>query len=366
MTQISEGVEGKFYVWTPEEINGSLSDPQDAALFIDAYAITEEGNFEGKNILQRVLSDDELSAKFGFPVEETPAKMASLNKILLDTRSKRIRPETDNKILVSWNALIMIAFAEAGRYLSNETYTQTAVKNADFLIQNLFIEGRLLRSWRDGNAKYNAYLEDYAGLSLALLSLYQSDPNPRWYQFALRLGEDIVAHFSDSEGGFFDTRDDHEALLMRPKDLQDNAFPSGNALAVLALLQLSLYGDRTEFRAIAEITLTTNLEQMVKYPTAFGQWLIAADFAIEPSLEIAILGNPGSSSMLNLVNSLWNAFRPNMVTANSPYPPPPGSPHLLADRPLLNHQPTAYVCRNFICKQPVNTPEELITEITPG
>jgi len=362
----SEGVEGKYYVWTPEEINGSLKDPQDAAFFIDAYGITEAGNFEGKNILQRVSSNDELSAKFGFPVEEIPAKMVSLHKILLDMRSKRIPPGTDNKILVSWNALMMIAFAEAGRHLSNEAYTQTAKKNADFLIHNLFIEGRLLRSWRGGNAKYNAYLEDYAGLSLALLSLYQSDPNPRWYQFALRLGDDIVAHFSDSEGGFFDTRDDHESLLLRPKDLQDNAFPSGNALAVLALLQLSFYGDRTEFRAIAEKTLTTNAEQMVKYPTAFAQWLIAADFAIEPSLEIAILGKPEFPGANDLIHALWSEWHPNMVTAAAPYPPPPGSPSLLDNRPLHNESPTAYVCRQFVCKHPVNTPEELITEITSG
>ena len=147
------------------------------------------------------------------------------------------------------------AFAEAGRYLNRDDYTQTAIRNAEFLLDQLYQEDRLLRSWREGQAKYNAYLEDYASLILALLALYQTDPNIRWYSAALKLADEMTEHFIDSDGGFFDTRDDHERLLIRPKDLQDNATPSGNALAATALLQLAAYGDRTSFRDIAESML---------------------------------------------------------------------------------------------------------------
>jgi uncharacterized protein YyaL (SSP411 family) len=359
----SEGEEGKFYLWTFTEIQESISDGRDASLFIDAYQITKSGNFEGKNILQQVVSDKVLSEKYGIPVEDIPEKLSSLQKPFLEARSHRVRPETDDKILVSWNSLMMMAFAEAGRYLKNVAYIQVAKKNASFILQNMYTENHLLRSWRDGKARHNAYLEDFASLVLALLSLYQSDPDPHWYQFALQLADDIVDHFSDPNGGFFDTRDNHERLLIRPKELQDNALPSGNALAVLALLQLSAYGDRPEFRLRAEKTLATNIDQMLKYPTSFAQWLIAADFAVGPISEIAILGNQVEESE-KLKNTLWKVYRPNIVSAFSSYPPPPSSPKLLINRPLLNNQPTAFICHNFSCKQPVNSATDFEAELS--
>jgi uncharacterized protein YyaL (SSP411 family) len=359
----SEGEEGKFYVWTPQEIQEIITDPKDAALLLAAYGVTETGNFEGKNILQRVLDDEQLAEEFDLPIESVPAKLAELHALLLEARSQRIRPGTDDKVLVFWNALMLTAFAEAGRYLGRGDYTQAAVRNATFLIGNLYEEDRLLRSWREGQAKYNAYLEDYAGLILGLLALYQTDSDPRWYQFALKLADEMVDHFSDPDGGFFDTRDDHETLLLRPKDLQDNATPSGNALAALALLQLSAYGDRVAFREISEEMLTAIQDTMVRYPTSFAQWLCAADFAIGPVHEVAILADSKKPEVESLVESLWGTYRPRLVAAISAYPPHPDAPMLLENRPLLNDRPTAYVCQGFVCQQPVNSPEEMSAQL---
>ena len=255
------------------------------------------------------------------------------------------------------------AFAEAGRYLNRQDYLQAAIRNARFLLNNLYVNDRLHRSWREGQAKHNAYLEDYAGLILALLALYQSNPNKEWYHSALKLADEMVEHFVDPDGGFFDTRDDHEALLVRPKDIQDNATPSGNALAATALLELAAYGDRTEWRDLVGEMLSSAYGAMLRYPTAFAQWLCAADFAVGPTREVAIIGDAQHIKTKELLNTLWKTFRPRQVTAISNYPPEPDAPALLKDRPLLNDLPTAYVCQGFVCLQPVNSPTEMETQL---
>ncbi len=366
----SEGEEGKFYVWTQDEIQNALG--TDFDFFKAAYGITPQGNWEGKTILQRALDDSSLAARFPGPAgrtgnldpESVRGKLGESHRRLLHIRDKRVYPGTDDKILVMWNALALSAFAEAGRYLGRKDYLDAAIRNARFLLDNLYVNDRLLRSWREGQAKHNAYLEDYAGLILGLLSLYQSDPNPKWYATALGLADEMVAHFSDPNGGFFDTRDDHEALLVRPKDIQDNATPSGNALAATALLELSAYGDRIEWRDRAENMLGFMQNAALRYPTAFAKWLSAADFAEGPSHEVAIVGDLNDSKTQELMKTLWKNYRPRQVTAISTYPPPSGSPALLNDRPLLSDQPTAYVCQGFVCLQPTNSPSEMEVQLT--
>lgn len=353
----SEGEEGKFYVWEYAELQSLLGDDFD--FFKTAYGLTPAGNWEGKIVLQRALDDPTLAARFHLTESALAEKLAGCHARLFAARSRRIRPATDDKILTAWNALMLSALAEAARYLRREDYLRAAQRNADFLLKNLMVDGKLLRSWREGAAKHNAYLEDYAALTLALLSLYQSDPQPRWYAAALHLADDMVRHYADPSGGFFDTRDDHETLLIRPKDTQDNATPCGNSLAAQALLTLAAYGDRPDFRRLAEEMLAPMLETAVRYPTAFAKWLTAADFALGPVNEVAILGaNPHK-----LTETLWKAYHPRQVAAISAFPPPVGAPALVQNRPLLNGQPTAYVCRNFVCKQPVNTPEELAAQL---
>jgi uncharacterized protein YyaL (SSP411 family) len=358
----SEGEEGKFYVWTHDEIQSILG--PDFDFFKAAYGIAPQGNWEGKTILQRALDDSSLAARFKLDPEAVHTKLAESHSKLLEVRNTRIRPGTDDKVLVMWNALALLAFAEAARYLGRKDYLDAASRNARFLLDKLYITDRLLRSWREGQAKHNAYLEDYAGLTLALLALYQSDPNPEWYTTALILADQMVAHFADPDGGFFDTRDDHEALLVRPKDIQDNATPSGNALAATALLQLATYGDRTKWRNVAEDMLASIQNAVLRYPTSFAQWLSAADFAVGLTREVAIIGDLEDPKTRALLKTLWKNYRPRQVTAISAYPPGPGSPALLSDRPLLNNQPTAYVCQGFVCLQPVNLPDEMEAQLT--
>ena len=356
----SEGEEGKYYLWTPHEIRSAVSDPQEAELFINAYGVSDQGNFEGRNILKRTLTDEQLAQHFDLAANSIPARLANLRKRLLEVRGSRVRPGTDDKVLVSWNSLTLAAFAEAGRALERSDYTQAAIRNATFILENMLLDGRLMRSWRAGEAKHAAYLEDHAGLALALLSLYQTDPNPRWYQAAVNLTTEMLAHFSDPAGGFFDTRDDHEPLLYRPMELQDNATPSGNAQAAMVLLLLATYEGRSDWRTLAEGMLSSNLGLMLRNPSAFAQWLCAADFAVGPVHEVAILGELADPDTQTLLQPLWRGYHPRLVLATSSYPPPAGSPTLLSDRPLLNGKPTAYVCQRFVCQQPVNDPDEML------
>jgi uncharacterized protein YyaL (SSP411 family) len=352
----SEGIEGKFYVWSPQEIRLALGSDLEADFIIAAYQVTEAGNFEGRNILQRSLSDAQLAERFNLEPEAVAGRLEGLHARLLARRAQRVRPGSDDKVLVSWNALMLAVLAEAGRYLHRPDYLAAAQRNARFLLEHLYPDGRLRRSWR---ARHAAYLEDYAALILGLLALNASDGNVEWYAAALRLADDMAAHYADPDGGFFDTRADAEALLYRPKELQDNATPSGSALAACALLQLAAYGDRLEARQTAEAMLASMQALMGRHPTAFAQWLCAADFALGPVDEVALLGEISHPGMEALLNALWQRYRPRQVTARSTYPPAPGSPALLRDRPLKDGLPTAYVCRGSVCLQPTNAPDEL-------
>jgi uncharacterized protein len=359
----SEGEEGKYYIWTLQEIQAALTDPEDIKFIHAAYGISQAGNFEGSNVLQQALDDTQLSEKFGMTPEQARARLDQLHNVLLAEREKRVRPSTDDKVLVSWNALMLTAFAEAARYLKQPDYLQAAIHNADFLLTQLHPGERLLRSWREGQARHNAYLEDYAALILGLLALYQSDPDLRWYQWAVRLTEEMVEHFKDPSGGFYDTRADHETLFTRPKDLQDNATPSGNALATSALLQMAAYTGRGKWRDIAEAGLRSIVSGAARYPTAFARWLSALDFALGPVVEVAILGGSDDHRTQALVDTLWSTYRPRLVAARCNYPPTAGGTPLLADRHLLHDKPTAYVCQNFLCRQPVNDPVQLSAQL---
>jgi hypothetical protein len=355
----SEGEEGKYYVWTDTQIRDALKVPGDQEFINYAYQISEAGTFEGSNVLQRAKDDDALGEHFGIAAQNIPNKLANLHKILLDARQQRMRPATDDKVLVGWNALALISFAEAARYLNRDDYKVVAMRNAHFLLEELQVDGRLLRSWRNGQARHSAFLEDYASLILALLSLYQSDPDPAWFNSAILLKNEMVEHFTDPSGGFFDTRDDESTLLIRPKDLQDNATPCGNSLAAMALLHLYALTGENEDRSRADHSLRSVQGAVARYPTAFAYWLCAFLAAIYPLQEVAIIGPEQHPNTLQLVVALWEKFRPQMISARSDDPPPPNVPPILFNRPRLDNLPTAYVCQNFICKLPVTTASEL-------
>ncbi|HRO25611.1 MAG TPA: thioredoxin domain-containing protein, partial [Promineifilum sp.] len=232
-------------------------------------------------------------------------------------RARRVWPGLDDKVLTAWNGLMLAAFAEAGRALSRLDYTDIATQNAEFLYTNLRqTDGRLLRSWRAGTrARYNAYLEDYAFLADGLLALYQTTFEPRWFLWARELAEWMLTHFQDSAGGFFDTSDDHETLLHRPRDVQDNATPSGNSMAAHVLLALSLYTGEGRYWDTAESMVAALAEPMMRYPGAFSHWLCAAALIMAEPREVAIVGDPAAADTRELLDVLQSRYRPALVAA---------------------------------------------------
>lgn len=358
----SEGEEGKFYLWSHQEIQAALP-PDDFNFTNLAYGLDGPVNFEGKFVLQRLLDDERLAAATGLAPERLPERLKVIHQRLLEVRAERIRPATDDKVLTAWNALALIAFAEAARYLARPDYLAIAQANARFLLEQLVVQGRLLRAWRAGQARHSAYLEDHAALILGLLALYQSDSNPEWYRRALWLANEMKAHYRDPRGGFFDTRDDAEALLFRPKDIQDNATPCGNSLAACALLQLAAFEGKSEWQAQVETMLAGLQPALLRHPTAFAQWLQAADFNTGPVQEIALLGELADPASLEFWKVVWKSYRPRQVVARAADPPPSGSPALLKERALVGGRPTAYVCRDFVCLAPVTDPAALSDRI---
>jgi len=354
----SEGIEGLFYTWEAQELRAVLSDPGEFDLFAEAYGITTAGDLHGRNCLQQTRAISELSVQFALPLQEVSAILERMRKKLVETRSRRIRPETDDKVLLFWNALMMTAFAEAGRFLQREDYLQAARRNASFLLTHMAAEDGLKRSWRNGTARQPAFLEDHAALILALLALYQSDPVPRWFTAALDLAHSLD-NFRDAAGVFYDTQAGQDLLLLRPRDTQDNATPSGSALAAAALLQLSTYQGRSDWRQTAEHMIAAMVPEMLQFPTAFSQWLCAADFVTGPVQEVAIVGDPQHPVYHELTAALWHTYRPLVLAAFTADPDIPGQPALVQGRKPHGDQPAAYVCRSFRCLQPVHSMQDL-------
>ena len=376
----SEGEEGKFYVWTQQEIRESLFDNSDFDFFVTAYGITDKGNWEGRTVLQRALDDASLAAHFKLDPEAVPAKLAKCHAKLLAARNGRVRPATDDKILTAWNGLMLAAFAEAARVLhsdefnrqesgyagpsQHDRYYKLATRNADFLLTHLRPHGKLRRSWRDGKTIDEVFLEDYAALILGLLELYQTDFDNKWFTSAVELADEMINRFSNREGGFFDTPANGESLLIRPKDLQDNATPSGNALAAEALLKLASLTDRGDFRDIAENSLRMVTGLVAQYPSGFARWLAAGQSAAGNVKQVALILGDDEQDAQALIEAARMRYRPHIVVAASRLPVGDEAPALLRERPLLaGGKSAAYVCEGFVCLQPVSSPEEFIQQL---
>ena len=356
----SEGVEGKFYVWSAEEIREALG--EEADVFMRVYGVSEEGNWEGHNILNLHLDPSGVAEQMGIEPDDLAARLEAARQKLYEVRSRRIWPGLDDKVLTSWNGLMLAAFAEAGAMLRRRDYVEAARSNAEFLHRTMRADsGRLFRTWKAGSEpKYNAYLEDYAYLAEGLLALYEATFDPRWSDWARELAGLMVIHFDDdTNGGFFDTSDDHEELIHRPKDLQDNAVPSGNAVAVTVLLKLSLLTGNGDYWQLAEQSMGTMAKFMRQYPTGFGQWLNAAVFMLSQPREIALIGD--EEELAPLLNVLRSEYRPFQVLAAGLEREE--SLPLLEDRPKVDGKGTAYVCRRFVCQAPVTDPQELADQL---
>ena len=356
----SEGHEGKFFVWDIGEIREALGESA-AARFCDYYNITESGNFEGKNIPNVTRTLEDVAVAHNVPLAELKASLEESKRILFERREKRVKPDRDEKVLTAWNGLMMPSFAEAGVVLNRPDYTRAARRNAEFVLSNLREDGRLLRTWKDGRAKFNGYLEDYAFLAEGLLTLFETTGESRWLTEALALADRMIDEFWDNEGGgFFFTGKSHENLIVRSKDYFDNATPSGNSVAAMVLLRLATLTGRENYRNLAMAVLREVGDQVRRYPSGFGYALSAADFLLSTPKEVAIVGRD-EADVRPMLAETWRRYVPNKVVAAGFVDL--GITPLLANRPLVNGLATAYVCEHFTCKQPVTDVSELATQL---
>lgn len=379
----SEGEEGKFFVWTPAEIRDVLGET-DAEIVMDYYGVTEQGNFEGKNILHRPRDADVVAYQHSISEVELAEIVERSRQKLLEAREQRVHPATDTKILTSWSGLMITAFAEAARVLKRDDYRQAAIDAAEFLLSTLRrgactepfdeaqdkrgrSEGRLLHTYRDGQAKQPGFLEDYAFLIDGLLASYETTLELHWLRTAVGLADDMIESFWDDEnGGFFTTGGDQEQLVARPKDLFESSTPSGNAVAAHALQRLAILAARPDYQRQAVAVLRLVRDIVERHPSAVGRMLVALDFYLAQPPEIAIIGETGAEDTAALVDAVHGRYLPNKVMAlrtsdtdediESLVP-------LLEGKTMLDGQATAYVCRNYACQQPVTTPEALAEQL---
>ncbi|MBI2823836.1 MAG: thioredoxin domain-containing protein [Planctomycetia bacterium] len=357
----SEGEEGKFYVWTPSEVEALLGADR-ARTFCYVYDVSDVGNFEGKNILNQPKTLDQCAQILRREPGELAAELAEDRRKLLAARTSRVAPGLDDKVLVSWNGLAIAALAQAGGVLREPRYVAQAAKAARFILVRMRTpDGRLLHSYRAGQARFDAYLDDYACLADALVTLYEAEFDESWIDEAIALADAILARFADAHaGGFFYTAHDHEALIARPKDLQDSSLPSGTAMAVTVLLRLGKLCGRTDYLEAAERTLRALVDLMQEHPTSAGQMLLALDFYQGPTPELVLVGGDDRQAEQSVVDALRAKFWPNKVVALRPAR---GASRALAGTFAGKHVagpgPTLFECANFACREPVNGPAEI-------
>jgi uncharacterized protein YyaL (SSP411 family) len=360
----SEGIEGKFFVWSLAEVESLLG--KDAKLFAAYYNVTAEGNFEGENILNVTHDLAAFAAGEKLAVDELEAILRRGREVLFAEREKRVKPARDEKVLTAWNGLMLASFAEAGVILNRSDYSEIAKRNARFVLNKLRRDGLLLRSYKDGEAKLNAYLEDYSFYAAGLLTLFETTGELEWFKEARNLSDVMIREFWDEEeGGFFFTGDSHEQLIVRAKDFFDNATPSGNSIAAELLLRLGVLTTNQDYqrRAVTILRLTAN--GMIRYPSGFGRVLCALDFHLDTPREIALIAAADLPQTVSLSREIWSRYLPNKVVARAE----PRNDAAASEIPLLQGRmeldglPTAYVCEHFTCKTPVNTPADLAAQL---
>ncbi len=358
----SEGEEGTFYLWAPEEVKAVISE-EDAGLFSRAYGVKPGGNFEGKSILNLTRGLDSLANLEGLSAGELKARLVGARNRLREAREDREPPFRDEKVLTSWNSFVVRALAEAGAVLGREDYLEAARANADFLLRSLVKDGRVLRSWKAGEGKIPGFLEDYAGLGNALLTLYEVTLEPRWLEEARAMADLLLELFwEEEEGLFFDSPRDGEKLVVRPRDAMDSATPSGNSLAVELLLRSSVLFGSDPYRDKAVRALLAETGAATRFPSAFGRFLSTLSLASVPPLEVVLLGDPGEEETRNHLKAAHGAYLPNRLVAG-------GNPDDLPPLPLFEgREPskgrtTAYVCMEFTCTPPILDPGTLGEEV---
>ena len=372
----SEGVEGKYFVWTSDEIDAAL-DSVDAELAKIYWGVTEEGNFEESNILHLPMSREEFISRSAQEPADMIDNIDRIRLLLLEERSKRIAPGIDDKILTSWNALMLKAFAEAGAVFENADWILVAEKNARLLLgQVKDSDGRLLHTWKatandangdglGGEARILGYLDDHAYLIDAVLTLYEATFDYSYIVEAQSLADRMIERFWDRDWEvFYDTSMEHSKLLVRPRDVLDNAVPSGGSVAAISLLRLSVFTGNSEYAEKAEASMKSLISHMQQAPSAVTSWLSAVDILRSDSQEVVLIGSADDPVIADMKRELRSTFSPNTVLAGGTgESSESASSPLLEGREQINGKATAYVCENYTCMLPVTTVAELIEQL---
>ena len=357
----SEGVEGKFFVWTPTEIQTVLQHAEDTRRFCVCYDITDQGNWEHRNIPNRLRPIEAVLKELNLTIDELDETMHRVRPLLYRARQERIPPGLDDKIITAWNGMMIATMAESGRVLGIDRYIEGAKKAADFLLLvHRTSEGTLLRTSRQGRAHLDGVLEDYAYLAEGLIDLYEASGQERYLTAALQCGERMVGSFMDeAQGGFYTTAKTHEKLIIRAREGADGATPSGNAVAVSALARLSFHYDRQDLREAAVGGIRAYGRQIARYPRAFAKTLAAMDLLAEGPIELAFVGAPNDPGLKALHLAVREVFLPHRVIASSDRTGTPSSHPLLAGKGLVEGKAALYICRNFSCQRPLTDPREV-------
>jgi uncharacterized protein YyaL (SSP411 family) len=367
LTPEGDPEEGYFFTWTPAEMKKALG--KDLYATVKPYfSVGETPNFEGRHILFRKKPVDEIVRQLNIPTRDFMAAVDRSKSILRTAREKRPHPLRDEKILAAWNGLMISAFARAGFVLKNDSYTAAAERAAGFILGRMVIDGRLHRSYNDGRARHRAYLEDYAFFIASLLDLYESTGNSRWFQNAVELEKVLADHYEDrANGGFFMTADDHESMIAREKPSHDGAIPSGNAVAAMNLLRLSLFTTDPDYGARAQKTMAWLSGPMNQNPTAFASLLLALDFHLNRTKTVILIVPKGGEQQAEpFLQKLRKNFVPNRVLAvvrQSHERKKPDSMSVVQGRIAIDDRVTAYVCENNTCKLPTTDPAEFERQI---
>ncbi len=363
----SEGVEGKFFVWSPEEIRAAVQTDEDARRFCAYYDVTPAGNWEHQNVLHTPKPIEAVAKELGITVDELQETIARVKPMVYAARAKRVPPGLDDKVITAWNGMMICAMAEAGRVFDMSRYRDAAQRASDFLLGRLSKpDGRLLRTYRAGTAHLDAYLEDYAYFAEGLIETYEAGGDERYVLAAVRLSERMLADFADDKhGGFFTTASGHESLIMRSREGPDGATPSGNAVAASVLARLSYHFDRDDFRQSATAAVRAYGRQIARYPRAFAKSLLVVDLLISGPVEIALIGSPNDSGTASLRAAVGRFYLPNRMLAHR-IPSHTETTHpLLQGKTLVGGKAALYVCRNFACRQPITDPAALPALLTP-
>ena len=372
----SEGEEGKFFLWTPAELEAVLG--EDATLIGAYFGVSEAGNFEGASILNVRVPVAQFAADNGLEVAAFAGKLRNAKSKLYAAREQRIHPARDEKVLTAWNGLMLRAFAEAALAFDSQPYLDAAVRNAEFLLTEMRPNHRLLRTWKQGVARLNGYLEDYSCLIDGLIAVHAATLDQRYLRSAVDLTAEMLDLFWDQGvEGFFDTGRDHESLVTRPRDFFDNATPSGTSVAIDVLQRLALLTDNADYERRAATCLRTLAPYVENAPTAFGRLLCALDFHLSRPQELAIVwpqqpptkasvGEPVRAEPVEareLLTTIRDLYAPNLLLVGGPAAETDNVTPLLDDREALGGKPTAYLCERYVCQAPTTDAAELVRQL---